>query len=66
MAKNWIAKAIKHPGVLRKELKVKSGKSIPENKLDAAADKPGVEGARARLAMNLRKLNGYRKFRNTK
>lgn len=32
-AKNWIAKAIKKPGALRKSLKVKKGKNIPASKL---------------------------------
>ena len=51
--KNWIAGAVKHPGALRAQLKVKSGKSIPMDKLKAAARKPGKEGQRARLAMTL-------------
>lgn len=57
MAKNFIQKAIKHPGALRKELGAKAGKPIPAKKLDAAAKKPGVEGKRARLAKTLRSLN---------
>lgn len=31
--KNWIAKAIKKPGALRKALKVKKGKKISTSKL---------------------------------
>ena len=54
--KKWIQKAIKHPGALRKELKVPEGKKIPEKKLDAAAKKGGVEGKRARLAKTLKGL----------
>lgn len=56
MAKNFIQKAIKHPGALRKELHVKKGEKIPEKKLEAAAKKPGKEGKRARLAETLKKL----------
>lgn len=56
MAKNFIQKAIKHPGALREELHVKKGQKIPEKKLEAAAKKPGKEGKRARLAETLKKL----------
>ena len=54
--KNWIQGAIKKPGALRKTLKVKKGKDIPEAKLEAAAKKPGVTGKRARLAITLKGL----------
>ena len=54
--KNWIEGAIKKPGALRKELKVKSGKRIPMDELRSAAKKPGKEGKRARLAITLRKM----------
>ena len=58
MAKeNWIAGAIKKPGALREELGAKSGKPIPEKKLESAAKKPGVEGKRARLAETLKKMH---------
>jgi hypothetical protein len=56
-AKNWIAKAIKKPGALHKELGVPEGKKIPAKKLAAAAKKPGKEGKRARLAETLKKLH---------
>lgn len=52
--KNWIAEAVKKPGALRKSLGVKSGKSIPAEKLEAAANKPGKMGQRARLALTLK------------
>lgn len=55
-ANNWIAGAIKKPGALRAELKVKKGKKIPVAKLKVAAKKKGVEGKRARLAVTLSKL----------
>lgn len=58
MAKNFIQKAIKHPGALRKELKAKPGKPIPAGKLAKAAKAPGIEGKRARLAQTLKKLGG--------
>lgn len=56
-AKNWIAKAIKKPGALHKELGVPVGKKIPAKKLAVAAKKPGKEGKRARLAETLKKLH---------
>lgn len=56
MKKNWIKGAIKHPGALRKTLKVKSGKPIPAGKLRSAAKQKGVTGKRARLAETLKGL----------
>lgn len=56
-AKNWIQKAIKKPGALKKELGVKKGSKIPAKALAKAAKKSGKEGKRARLAMTLKKLN---------
>lgn len=53
---NWIKKAIKHKGALRKQLGAKKGKKIPRKKLNAAAKKKGVIGKRARLAKTLSKL----------
>ena len=55
--KNWIQKAIKKPGSLRKSLKVKKGDKIPASKLRSAAKKPGKLGQRARFAKTLRKIN---------
>lgn len=57
MAKNWIARAIKHPGSLRARLKAKAGKPIPAKTLDAAAKKGGTLGRQARLAQTLRKMH---------
>ena len=54
--KNWIQKAVKKPGALRKSLGVKKGQKIPASKLKAAAKKGGKLGQRARLAMILRKM----------
>jgi len=54
MAEKWIAKAIKKPGALKKELGVKKDEKIPAKKLAAAAKKPGKEGKRARLAETLK------------
>lgn len=51
---NWIQKAIKKPGALKKSLGVKSGQKIPASKLKAAAKKPGKVGQRARLAQTLK------------
>ena len=58
--KNWIQKAIKKPGALRKSLKIKKGQKIPLKKLKAAAKKSGKLGQRARLAITLRKLSRNR------
>lgn len=52
----WIAKAIKHPGSLRKELHIKKGKKIPQGALKKAAKAKGIEGRRGRLALTLSKL----------
>ena len=57
MSKNFIQKAIKKPGALRKSLGIKKGEQIPASKLKAAAKKKGKMGQRARLAMTLKKLN---------
>ncbi len=54
--KNWIAKAIKKPGALHKELGVPEGETIPEGKLEKAAKKPGKLGKRARLAETLKNI----------
>jgi len=54
MAEKWIAKAIKKPGALHKELGVPEGKKIPAKKLKAAEKKGGVEGKRAHLAETLK------------
>ena len=54
--KNWIQKAIKKPGSLRKSLGIKKGQKIPAKKLNAAAKKPGKLGQRARLAKTLKGL----------
>ena len=54
--KNWIQKAIKKPGSLRKALGAKKGKKIPKSKLKAAVKKGGTLGKRANLAMTLGKL----------
>ena len=57
MSKNFIQKAIKKPGALRKSLGIKKGEKIPASKLNAAAKKKGKMGQRARLSMTLKKLN---------
>ena len=53
---NWIQKAIKKPGALKKSLGVPMGKKISPKKLSAAAKKPGKMGQRARLAQTLKKM----------
>jgi hypothetical protein len=54
--KKWIQGAIKKPGALHKQLGVPEGKKIPAKKLEAAADKGGKLGQRARLAKTLKKM----------
>jgi hypothetical protein len=54
--KKWIQGAIKKPGALRKTLGAKEDQPIPRSKLEAAAKKGGKTGARARLALTLRKF----------
>lgn len=61
-SKNWISKAIKKPGALRKSLGAKKGKSIPVSKLRAAAKGNTKTAKRARFALALRKMRkGLRK-----
>ena len=57
MAKKWIAGAIKHPGALHRSLKVPAGQKIPAKALEAAAEKGGTTGRRARLAKTLRSFH---------
>lgn len=55
MAKDWISKAVKKPGALRKTLGVKAGEKIPAKKLDKAAhSKNPTTRRRAALAKTLR------------
>jgi hypothetical protein len=56
MAEKWIQKAIKKPGQLHKDLGVPSGKKILASMLNAAAEKGGKVGQRARLAKTLSKM----------
>ena len=56
--KNWIQKAVKKPGALKKSLGVKEGQKIPASKLNAAAKKGGKLGQRARLAKTFK---GFKK-----
>jgi hypothetical protein len=57
MAEHFIQKAIKHPGALRRQLGAKKGEPIPQAKLEKAAHSKGKEGARARLALTLKKMH---------
>jgi hypothetical protein len=57
VAKRFIQEAIKHPGALRKSLKVKEGETIPESKLKKAEhSKNPTLRKRANLAETLKKL----------
>lgn len=53
MTVKWVQKAIKPPGALHED----QGKKIPAKKLSKAANVPGKEGRRARLAMTLKKMH---------
>jgi hypothetical protein len=59
MAKEqFIQKAIKHPGALRKSLHVKEGEKIPEKKLEKAEhSKNPTMRKRAILAETLKKMH---------
>lgn len=57
MAKNFIQNAIKHPGSLRKSLKVKKGSKIPLSKLNKATHSKNPKmRKRANLAKTLRNM----------
>lgn len=56
--RNWIAKAIKKPGALHKQLGIAAGKKIPAKTLAKAAQKGGKLGKRAQLAETLK---GFKK-----
>jgi hypothetical protein len=57
MAKNWISKAIKHPGALHRELGVPEGEKIPASKMAAAKHSSNPKIRRqAALAGTLKKL----------
>ncbi len=57
MTDKFIQKAIKHPGALRKKLKVKKGNKIPLDKLEKAShSKNSTTKKQANLAITLRKM----------
>ena len=57
MTKNWIQKAVKHPGALHKALKVPAGEKIPAGKLARAAKSSNPKLAKqANLAETLGKM----------
>jgi len=64
-AKNWIGKAVKKPGALRKTLGIKKGDKIPAKLLKkAASGKLGKKTAqRASLAQTFKKMRGKGKGR---
>jgi hypothetical protein len=58
MAKQWIQKAVKSPGALRKALKIPTGETIPTGKLEKASNSENPTMAkRANLALTLKKLH---------
>lgn len=59
--KDWIAKAIKKPGALRKSLHVSKGEKIPEYKLEKAEhSKNPTLRRRAVLAETLKKFRKHK------
>jgi len=60
--KNWIQKAIKKPGALRRSLKIKEDKKITSKQLDKASkSKNPTTQKRAVLAKTLRKISRNRR-----
>lgn len=61
--RQWIQGALKKHkrGALHRQLGIPVGKRIPLRTLENAAEKPGLLGKRARLALNLRKIRRKRK-----
>lgn len=55
-ATHWIGKAIKHSGMLHKQLGIPRSQKIPMKTLHAAAKKGGMLGKRAQLAITLSKM----------
>ncbi len=56
--KNWIQKAIKNPGSLRRKAGVKKGEKISGKELNKLADSKNATSRRqANLAKTLRKMN---------
>jgi len=54
--KNWIQKAVKKPGALRKSLGVKKGQKIPAGKLKASANESyGKFGSKAKKSGKINK-----------
>lgn len=56
MAEKFLAGAIKRPGQLHRDLNIPQGQKIPLPAEQAAAKTPGKVGARARLALEMRKF----------
>lgn len=55
---NFIAKAIKRPGQLHRDLGVPEGQKIGHDRIASAAHRPGKTGMRARFALALDKMRG--------
>lgn len=55
---HFIQSAIKRPGQLHRDLGVPEGEDIPHDKLEKAAKRSDKIGARARLAITLKKMHG--------
>ncbi len=53
----WIQHAIKHPNALHDMLGIPRNQDIPDDILTKSAKKPGLLGARARLALRLKGMS---------
>lgn len=53
----WIQHAIKHPNMLHDMLGIPRQQDIPDDILKKSAKKPGLLGARAKLAIRLKGMN---------
>lgn len=58
--KNWIKKAIKKPGALRRDLGAAPGEPIPPAKIKQAAQGDNKTAQRARMALTLAKMRAKR------
>lgn len=60
-ANKWIQKAVKKPGALRSQLKVKEGEPIPASELEIKPGDSTKTKRRKNLAKTLKKINKNKK-----
>jgi hypothetical protein len=62
MARKWMQEAFANArGQLHRDLGVPQSRTIPLERLESAAKRPGVVGKRARLALTARRIQARRK-----